>query len=132
MIEAVLFDWNNTLVEFTWDDDVLVAGHRAALGRDDPDFTRRYRELLLGDRHDYRPYADLLAELGVADPESFIDAEHEVWRPQFAPLGSAQALLDALRTRGLKTGVVANAWPDPGRVLRRDAEAFGFADRLDV
>jgi putative hydrolase of the HAD superfamily len=131
-MEAVLFDWNNTLVEFTWDDEVLIAGHRAALGRDDADFTRRYRELILGASHAYRPYRELLAELGVDDPDAFIDAEHEVWRPQFAPLASAQALLDALRTRGLKTGLVANSWPDPGRVLRRDAEAFGFADRLDV
>jgi len=132
VIEAVLFDWNNTLVRFTWDDDVLVAGHRAALGRDDPDFTRRYRDLMLGDWHGYRRYEDLLGELGVDDPEAFIEAEHEVWRPQFEPLASAQALLDSLRSRGLKTGLVANSWPDPGRVLRRDAEAFGLAERLDV
>jgi HAD superfamily hydrolase (TIGR01509 family) len=132
VIEAVLFDWNNTLVEFTWDDEVLVAGHRAALGRDDPDFTRRYRELVLGDSHAHRPYRELLAELGVGDPDAFIDAEHEVWRHQFAPLASAQALLDALRTRGFRTGVVANSWPDPGRVLRRDAQAFGLAERVDV
>jgi putative hydrolase of the HAD superfamily len=132
MIEAVLFDWNNTLVEFTWDDEVLLAGHRAGLGRDDPDFTRRYRDLMLGDAHAHRPYTELLAELGVDDPDPFIDAEHEVWRPQFAPLASAQALLEALRARGVKTGVVANSWPDPGRVLRADAEEFGFAERLDV
>jgi N-acetyl-D-muramate 6-phosphate phosphatase len=132
VIQAVLFDWNNTLVEFTWDDDVLAAGHRAALGRDDPDFTRRYRELMLGDGHGYRRYEELLGELGVADPDSFIDAEHEVWRPQFAPLASAQALLDALRSRGLKTGLVANSWPDPARVLRRDAGSFGLAERLDT
>jgi putative hydrolase of the HAD superfamily len=132
VLEAVLFDWNNTLVEFTWDDDVLVAGHRAALGRDDPDFTRRYRELMLGDGHGYRPYEELLAELGIADPGSFIDAEHEVWRTQVAPLASAQALLDALRSRGLKTGLVANSWPDPGRVLRNVAESFGLAERLDA
>jgi putative hydrolase of the HAD superfamily len=132
MIEAVLFDWNNTLVDFTWDDEVLVAGHRAALGRDDPGFTRRYRELILGDAHAYRPYTELLTELGVDDPEAFIDAEHEVWRPQFAPLASGQALLEALRARGVKTGLVANSWPDPARVLRADADSFGFADRLDV
>jgi HAD superfamily hydrolase (TIGR01509 family) len=132
MIKAVLFDWNNTLVQFTWDDEVLLAGHRAALGRDDPDFTRRYRELMLGDGHAYRPYEELLTELGVHDPDAFIDTEHEVWRPQFAPLSSAQALLDALRSRGLDTGLVANSWPDPGRVLRRDAEVLGFAERLDV
>jgi HAD superfamily hydrolase (TIGR01509 family) len=132
VLAAVLFDWNNTLVEFTWDDEVLAAGHRAALGRDDPEFTRRYRSLLLGDAHRHRPYAELLAELGVDDPEAFIDAEHEVWRPQSAVLAAAQALLDSLRSRGLKTGVVANSWPDPGRVLRADAATFGLADRLDV
>jgi HAD superfamily hydrolase (TIGR01509 family) len=132
MLEAVLFDWANTLVEFTWDDEVLLAGHRAALGRDDPDFSDRYRELVLGETHAYRPYAQLLAELGVEDPEAFIDAEHEVWLPQSAPLASGQALLEALRGRGLKTGVVANSWPDPGRVLRADAATFGLGGLLDV
>ena len=78
MLEAVLFDWSNTLVEFAWDDELLVAGHRAALGRDDPDFTARYRELVLGDPTQ-RPYAELLAELGVDDPDAFIDEEHAVW-----------------------------------------------------
>ena len=65
-------------------------------------------------------------------PDAFIDAEHEVWRPAHSVLASAQALLDSLRSRGVKTGLVANSWPDPGRVLRADAEAFGLAERLDV
>ncbi|HZP71937.1 MAG TPA: HAD family hydrolase [Gaiellaceae bacterium] len=132
MIEAVLFDWGNTLVRFEWDDDLLLAGHRAALGRDDSEFTARYRELLFGDRHDHRPYAELLAELGVERPDEFIDAEHEAWRPAHAVLASAQALLESLRSRGLKTGVVANSWPDPARVLRADAERLGLAPLLDV
>lgn len=131
MIEAVLFDWSNTLVEFTWDDDLLVAGHLAALGRDDPAFTARYREAMLGGLPQ-RPYGDVLRELGVEDPESFIDAEHEVWRPAHAVLGSAPALLESLRARGLKTGLVANSWPEPARLLRADAEAFGLAALLDV
>jgi putative hydrolase of the HAD superfamily len=131
MIEAVLFDWNNTLVQFTWDDELLLAGHRAALGRDDPEFTRRYRELVLSPGQG-RPYDELLRELGVEDTDAFIDAEHETWRPAYAVLGSAQAMLDALRARRIKTGVVANSWPDPGRVLRADAERFGLAPLLDV
>ena len=131
MIEAVLFDWNNTLVQFTWDDDLLVQGHRAGLGRDDPAFTARYRELMLGGGPQ-RPYAEVLGELGVADADAFIDAEHEVWRPAHAVLASAQALLESLRARGVKTGVVANSWPEPARVLRADAEAFGLASLLDV
>jgi HAD superfamily hydrolase (TIGR01549 family) len=131
MIEAVLFDWNNTLVQFRWDDELLVAGHRAALGRDDPAFTERYRELMLGDAAQ-RPYTEVLAELGVEDPDAFMDAEHDVWRPAHAVLGSAQAMLEALRSRGIKTGLVANSWPDPARLLRKDVEAFGLGDLLDV
>jgi len=131
VIEAVLFDWTNTLVEFTWDDELLVAGHRAGLGRDDPEFTERYRELMLG-AVPQRPYVDVLRELGVTDPEAFIDAEHEVWRPAQAVLGSAQAMLGSLRARGLKTGLVANSWPEPARLLRADVEAFGLAPLLDV
>ncbi len=131
MIEAVLFDWSNTLVQFTWDDELLLAGHRAALGRDDPAFTASYRELMFRDAPQ-RPYADVLRELGVHDPDAFMDAEHEVWRPAHAVLGSAQAMLESLRSRGIKTGVVANSSPDPARLLRADADAFGLAALLDV
>jgi putative hydrolase of the HAD superfamily len=132
MIDAVLFDWNNTLVRFEWDDDLVEAGHRAGLGHDDPGFTARWRETMLGGSTGDRRYADILRELGVPDPDAFIDAEHEVWRPAHSVLASAQALLEALRARGIKTGLIANSWPDPGRVLRRDAEAFGLAELLDA
>lgn len=130
MLRAVLFDWNNTLVHLEWDDARVLEGHRAALGADDPAFTERWRATVFGD-HRYRPYAELLADLGVEDPDAFIDAEHEVWRPAHEVLASAQALLDSLRSLGLRTAIVANSWPDPGRVLRGDAERFGLADRLD-
>jgi len=132
MIDAVLFDWNNTLVSFEWDDELVEAGHRAGLGRDDPEFTARWRETLLGGHDDDRRYVDILRDLGVDEPDAFIDAEHEVWRPAHSVLASAQAMLEALRARGIKTGLVANSWPDPGRVLRRDAEAFGLAGLFDV
>lgn len=132
MFDAVLFDWGNTLVRLEWDDELVLLGHRAALGRDDPDFTARWRALMLGDAHAYRPYTELLAELGVEQPEDFIEREHEVWRPAYSVLASAPALLESLRDRGLKTGLVANAWPDPARVLRADAEALGLASLLDV
>jgi HAD superfamily hydrolase (TIGR01509 family) len=131
VLEAVLFDWSNTLVRFTWDDELLAAGHRAALGRDDPDFSRRYREVVLGDAA-HRPYAELLTELGVEDTDAFIDAEHEAWQPAHEVLAAGQALLEALRSRGLKTGLVANSWPDPPRVLRADVERYGLASYLDV
>lgn len=132
MLEAVLFDWSDTLVHFEWDDDLVEAGHRAGLGRDDPDFTARWRELLLGDSDGRRPYEELLAELGVEDPDAFIDAEHAVWRPAHGVLASAAALLETVRERGLKTGLVGNAWPDPPRLLRVDAESLGLAQHLDA
>jgi FMN phosphatase YigB (HAD superfamily) len=132
VLEAVLFDWSHTLVESEWDDALVEAGHRAALGRDDPEFTARWRELLLGDAHDRRPYAELLAELGIDDPDAFMDAEHAVWFPAYRVQASVVALLEMLRERGLKTGLVATAWPDPERILRADAEALGLAAHLDV
>jgi FMN phosphatase YigB (HAD superfamily) len=128
MIEAVLFDWGNTLVHFEWDEELVSAGHRAALGTDDPEFTTRWRDAI----RERRPYVDILRELGVDDPDAFIDAEHEAWQPATNVLASAQALLESLRTRGIKTGVVAQAWPEPARVLRVDAERLGLAEYLDV
>lgn len=129
MIEAVLFDWGNTLVRFDWDDELVLEGHRAALGRDDAEFTRRWRDAVAAEQ---RPYADILRELGVEDPAAFIEAEHEAWRPATTVLASAQALLESLRTRGVKTGVVARAWPEPAHILQADAARLGLAEYLDV
>jgi putative hydrolase of the HAD superfamily len=139
VLEAVLFDWSNTLVEFTWDDALIAAGHEAglaAIGRADEGFTERYRTVVLEratERDDYGELLrELLGELSDAEVDRFIDAEHEQWRPAHAVLGAAPALLEALRARGLKTGIVANSWPEPGRVLRADLEAFGLTPLLDV
>jgi putative hydrolase of the HAD superfamily len=139
VIAAVLFDWSNTLVQFTWDDELLAEGHRAALssiGRaDDPEaFTALYREVVGAAAG--REYAALLRELlgdiSDHDFDTFVDAEHEVWRPANQVLGSAHALLAALRVRGIKTGVVANSWPEPARLLRADVVAYGLEALLDV
>jgi HAD superfamily hydrolase (TIGR01509 family) len=140
VLEAVLFDWTNTLVEFTWDDDLLAAGHEAALaaiGRgDDSGFTDRYRPLVLEQATTSDDYGDLLrsllGDLSDDEVERFIDTEHAVWQPAHALLGSAHALLESLRSRGLKTGIVANSWPEPGRVLRADLDAFGLSQLFDV
>ena len=137
MIEAILFDWNNTLTQFTWDDELLAAGHVAGLaaaGSDlDPDaFTERYRTVVLNGATPDDDYGDLLRELGVENVDAFVDAEHVVWLPAHSVLASAQALLDSLRSRGIKTGLVANSWPDPARLLRADVEASGLAELLDV
>jgi HAD superfamily hydrolase (TIGR01509 family) len=139
VLEAVLFDWNNTLVQFTWDDELLVAGHEAALaaiGREDGGFTERYRHVVLEQATPADDYADLLrgllGDLPVEEVDRFIDVEHEVWRSAHAVLDSARALVEALRSRGLKTGIVANSWPEPARLLRADVEASGLGELMDV
>ncbi len=141
MVAAVLFDWNNTLVQFTWDDELLAEGHRAglrAIGRDDEPaaFLERYRERVIERGTPDEPYESLLRELlpEVSDEQIdvFVDAEHDAWAPAFQTLGAAQALLEALRSRGIKTGVILNSWPDPGRVLRGDIERAGLTELLDT
>jgi len=141
VLKAVLFDWNYTLVDFTWDDELLAAGHRAGLatlGREDEAdaYTERFRTDVLpamapGD--DYRGLLrTLLGDVSDDGIDRFLEAEHDAWRPASALLGTAHALLDALRERGLKTGLVANAWPEPGRLLRKELRELGLAERLDV
>jgi HAD superfamily hydrolase (TIGR01549 family) len=138
VLRAVLFDWGGTLVEFTWDDELFQAGHRAglaSLGRENEAdaFSTRFAELLptLRPGDDYR--ALLRQELGAGDEEvdRFLDAEYEVWTPAHALLGHAHALLEALRSRGLRLAVVANGWPEPARLMRRRMTELGVADRVD-
>lgn len=73
MIEAVTFDWSQTLVRFEWDDELLAAGHRAGLGAlgrgaEAEPFTRRFRDELLPGFARGADYEALLrGELGLDD-----------------------------------------------------------------
>ena len=137
MLKAVLFDWNNTLARFEWDDELLAEGHRAglaAIARDDAgELTMRFRELELVPGSDYR--ATLRRLLGGATDDEldrFVDAEFGVWEPARQLASTTHALLEALRRRGLKLAVVANAWPEPARLLRAELERLGVAERIDT
>jgi putative hydrolase of the HAD superfamily len=146
VLEAALFDWGGTLAQFEWDDGLLAAGHRAglaALGRagEADAFTERFvREkmprLLAPDAAGTLAYADELRDvLGpVADAEldRFLDAEHAAWRPARSLVSSAGALLGSLRDRGLRLAVVANTWPEPPRLVRRELEELGVGGILDA
>ena len=139
-MRAVLFDWGGTLVDFSWDDDLLAAGHRAGLRALDREaeadaFTARFHAELMPDLSPGDDYPAVLArELGATADEvdRFLDAEYGVWTPAHALLGSAHALLEALRDRGLRLGVVANAWPEPARLTRRRIAELGVAERVDA
>jgi putative hydrolase of the HAD superfamily len=150
MLRAVLFDWGDTLMEFGYDEALVEAGHRAgleALGRDGlpgaDAITAHFRE-------HYEPlfwvpgtveeieYPGLVRELlghfgvEIGDDElsRFLEAEHAAWEPARVLGGTTHALLEALRARGLRLGLVSNAF-DPGWLLRRDLEQMGIAERID-
>ena len=151
MVDAVLFDWGDTLFHFAWDDTLLEAGWEAglaALGRDELPghdataalFRERYMPLLwIPGSVDEIEYPGMVREIlggfGVAVGEDelarFLEAEHAAWEPARQLGAHTHALLDSLRARGLKTGLVSNAF-DPGWLLHADLERMGIADRLDV
>jgi putative hydrolase of the HAD superfamily len=151
VLDAVLFDWGSTLMDFVWDDALVEEGHRAglrALGRDDPEelsrlsahFRERYLPLLhapgtLEEVEYPRLVSELLGHFGIeADDQAvyrYLEAEHRAWDPAMQLASTSVALLEALRTRGLKTGLVSNA-TDPGWLLRADLERQGLAPCLDA
>jgi len=147
VLRAVLFDWGDTLMQWTFDPELLVAGHRAgleAIGRDDDGITGRFRETYLPmmfapgavEEVEYPGLVrSLLAEGGIdaTDDEldRFLDAEHRAWGEARQLASTTHALLDALRADALLTGLVSNAF-DPPWLLHRDLEELGVAERLDA
>ena len=147
MLEAVLFDWGDTLMQWEWEPALLDAGHAAglrALGRGPlPELTERFRDEVLPVL--FQPGAleeveypalmrSLLEAVGVevSDGElgRFLEAEHDAWEPARSLAATTHALLESLRARGLKLALVSNAFDPPG-LLHRDLERFGVAERLD-
>ena len=147
MLDAVLFDWGHTLMDWAWDDELLAAGVAAglaAVGADDDaveTVARRYRaEAKLTDWEapeevEYESLVrTMLAESGVdVDDEAlrrYLIAEHGAWAPARRLASMSAALLDSLRARGLKTGLVSNSM-DPPWILLRDLEEQELLERLD-
>ena len=147
MLQAVLFDWGDTLMRWAWEDELLEAGHRAglrAIGRDADGISAHFREAYLPmlwrpgvvEEIEYPALVrELLGHFGVAvdddELDRFLEAEHDAWQPARQLAASTHALLESLRARGLKLGLVSNAL-DPPWLLHRDLERMGIAERLDV
>jgi putative hydrolase of the HAD superfamily len=147
---AVLFDWGDTLMQFAYDEALVEAGHRAGLATLDRDELPEVERVAVHFRERYEPFfwtpgtveeleypglvRQLLGDFGVevSDEEltGFLEAEHAAWDPARQLAAHSHALLEALRGRGLKLGLVSNAF-DPGWLLHRDLEQMGLAERLD-
>ena len=150
MLEAVLFDWGDTLMEFAYSPELVAAGHRAglaAIGRDglpevealSEHFRERYEPLFwVPGTIEEIEYPELVRRLlgdfdvTIDDDEldRYLVAEHEAWDPARLLGAHTHALLEALRAHGLKLALVSNAF-DPGWLLHRDLEQMGIAQRLD-
>jgi putative hydrolase of the HAD superfamily len=150
VLEAVLFDWGDTLMEFAYSPELVAAGHRAglaAIGRDGlPEvealtehFRERYEPLFWVpgtiEEIEYpelvrRLLGDFDVTIGDEELDRYLVAEHEAWEPARLLGAHTHALLESLRAHGLKLGLVSNAF-DPGWLLHRDLEQMGIAQRLD-
>ena len=150
-LDAVLFDWGDTLFHFAYDEALLEAGWEAGLqatGRDDlpghEEAAARFREgylplLFVPGTVEEIEYPGLIRallagfDIELTDDElgRFLEAEHEAWSPAREMGDSTHALLESLRGRGLKLGLVSNAF-DPPELLHRDLGRMGLAERLDV
>jgi putative hydrolase of the HAD superfamily len=148
VLEAVLFDWGDTLMRWSPHPELIEDGHRAglaAIGRDpDPAITARFRDVYMPkyfaegvlEEIEYpEEVRALLREFGIEvsddDLVRFLDAEHAAWAPARQLASTTHALLETLRDRGLKLGLVSNAI-DPPDLLHRDLDELGVAQRLDV
>ena len=150
MLEAVLFDWGDTLMEFAYAPELVAAGHRAGLAAIGRDTLPEADEVTERFRTEYEPLfwvpgtieeieypglvRRLLRDFGVEIDEEelgrYLEAEHRAWDPARILAAHTHPLLEALRARGLKLGLVSNAF-DPGWLLHRDLEQMGVAQRLD-
>src|SRR5918999_1262985 len=95
VIEAVLFDWGDTLMEWRGDDELLAAGHLAgldAIGRGDLAITEHFVEHYLPlfwvpgtiEEIEYPGLVRrLLAEFDIRpsneELDAFLEAEHAAW-----------------------------------------------------
>jgi putative hydrolase of the HAD superfamily len=135
-------------MDFVWDDEYVVAGIRAGLAAVGASaeaaeaVTARYAaEARLHDWEvpeevEYAPLvramlADVGVELGDDELDVYLQAEHAAWAPARRPTGMSQSLLDAIRDRGLKTGLVSNTW-ESRRLLLGDLDEQGLRVRLDA
>jgi len=151
VLEAVLFDWGDTLMDFQFDEELMDRAFRAGLEALEREDLAAADEIRAHFREHFEPLfwvpgtveeieypgmiRDALAHFGteLSDDElaRFLEAEHAAWQPARVLGSTTHALLDSLRDDGLKLGLVSNAF-DPGWLLRRDLEQLGIEQRIDV
>jgi len=138
-------------MDFRYDEELMDAAFRAGLAALELDDLAPADEIRAHFRENFEPlfwvpgtieeieYPGLIRQalrhfaIEISDEElaRFLEAEHAAWEPARLLGDSTHALLDVLRERGLKTGLVSNAF-DPPALLHRDLAQMGLVERLDV
>jgi putative hydrolase of the HAD superfamily len=150
VLRAVLFDWGDTLMEFRFDEELMDVAFRAGLDALERADLAPADEIRAHFRENFEPlfwvpgtleeieYPGLIREtlrhfaIEISDEElgRFLEAEHAAWEPARVLGATTHALLESLRSRGLRLGLVSNAF-DPAWLLHRDLEQMGIAERID-
>ena len=104
MLQAVLFDWGETLCHFEWDDELLAAGHAAGLealgrGEEAEEFTERFRAERL---------PALLAD-GAAEPLDYAGRAARAARRRRATTSSTASSTPSTRRGGRRAALVDSA-----------------------
>ena len=150
MLDAVLFDYGHTLLDFRFDEDLWLGCLRdmlaAAGGQPDRaedlrnQLRRRFAELSADpDDHAELVYAEVVAEAlagcgcspGPGLLRAAIEAEHRGWASARHLHPEAHWLLEEVRSRGLRIGIVSNTF-DPPDLLHADLVSDGVAERVDA
>lgn len=151
MLKAVTFDWGDTLMQDAWDDEIARAGNAAGLaalgsrpGLPDADaltawWVRPEQPVWDHRREDELDwlalkrvgFEELGADLDDAELATFTEAMYADWSGRIAVAQHAHALLEALRGRGLKLGIISNV-VSPGYLVRQAMEQQGIAARVDA
>ena len=148
MIEAVVFDWGGTLDDGAWSDEIALEANEAglrAIGRHDIEpadmngWLEANESLFRLDSDDEVDLSEIvracLGALGCRLSDEELDAFMHAWQGAVTAHAALHPgslrLLDELRGRGLRIGLVSNAFT-PGRFLLPALEASELGGRIDV
>jgi putative hydrolase of the HAD superfamily len=149
VLRAVLFDWGGTLMQDEWSDEIALEGHTAglaALTREGLPTAEAFTRYLAD--HDGELFPTGEDEIDIADVMRraftaqgadlqddelwlFIRAAHGVWVSHYSLAASSHALLETLRSRGLRLALVSNT-ASPEWLLRPVLERQGLVERVDA